>query len=169
MSTTLSSLKAHAQSDTGRKAIRFTLVSLMVVPVAQSILFFFNYVLEWSARSSNLVGFCVGTLLSYYMNRYWAWGKRGRSHFLKEVLPFWGMALTGLLFSTFTVSVAENWAHDHGYTKGAETLTVMAANLTAFGIVWVVKFFVLNLVLFRTHPEVLEDAPALDGRTGIPT
>ena len=43
------------------------------------------------------------------------------------------------------------------------------AALGAFGVLWVGKFIVFNEVLFKHHHEVLEDAPALDGATGIPT
>ena len=43
------------------------------------------------------------------------------------------------------------------------------AALAAFGVLWVGKFFILNKVLFVHHPEELEEIPALDGRTGLPT
>ena len=37
------------------------------------------------------------------------------------------------------------------------------------GVLWVGKFVIFNQILFKAHPETLDDEPALDGRTGIPT
>ncbi|HEX2117654.1 MAG TPA: hypothetical protein VHF91_00595, partial [Acidimicrobiales bacterium] len=37
----------------------------------------------------------------YYLNRKWAWGKKGKSHLMKEIVPFWSLALLGLIFSTW--------------------------------------------------------------------
>jgi uncharacterized membrane protein len=50
-----------------------------------------------------------------------------------------------------------------------QTIVVAFAALAAFGVLWVGKFIMFNQILFKTHPETLEDEPALDGRTRIPT
>ena len=33
---------------------------------------------------------------SYWLNRNWVWGKRGRSHSVKEIVPFWIMSALGI-------------------------------------------------------------------------
>ena len=163
-------LMAKARSPEGRKLVRYTMVSVIVVPFSNAVFAICYGVLHWrTARSANFVGFALGTTLSYYLNRYWAWGKRGRSHLLKEVAPFWVMAFIGLAVSTVAVSLAESWARDITQRRAVQTLLIMGVSLMAWGVLWVVKFFVLNKVLFRTHPDDLLDAPALDGRTGLPT
>ena len=43
-----------------------------------------------------------------------------------------------------------------------------ATEVAAFGVLWVVKFVIFNELMFKHHPEILEDEPALDGRAGIP-
>jgi hypothetical protein len=83
------------------------------------------------------------------------WGKTGKSHLTKEVLPFWGFALAGLVLSTISVYLATQ-ALGIANTPRAE-LTVMEklvpniANLAAFGVLWVVKFFVLDSFMFGKH------------------
>ena len=62
--------------------------------------------LHWTARAANVVACAVATVPSYYLNRCWAWGRRGRSHLWKEVVPFWVIAFAGLALST--------WAADLG-------------------------------------------------------
>ena len=160
-------LKAHARTSTGKKLVKYTMVSLISVVIGQALLLFAFGVLRWDAVPSNLFAVGVSAIPSYYLNRAWAWGKRGRSHFLKEVVPFWAMAFLGLALSTVFVSVAE--ARSENLNRAVQTLIVSGASIGAFGVLWVAKFIVLNKVLFAHHEEDLEDMPALDGRTGIPT
>ena len=149
-----------ARSPGGKKLVKYTLTSVVAVAVHQVCLALFYAGFGWSARSANIVAASIGSIPSFLLNRYWAWGMRGRSHLVKEVLPFWGLALLGLAFST--------WAADWAETRfDGSAVAVNLASLAAFGVLWVVKFIVFNEVLFKTHPEDLP--PALDGRTGLPT
>jgi putative flippase GtrA len=162
MTLTRSALVERARSPQGVKAIRYTLTSVVSVIVGQALLAFFQIVVDWTPTASNVASVCLASIPSYLLNRYWAWGKRGRNHLVKEVLPFWGLALLGLIVSTFLV----DWTADH---LSDSVLAVQAASLFAFGVLWLGKFIILNEVLFKHHPEVLEENPALDGHTGIPT
>ena len=145
--------------------VRYTAVSVVSVCVQQAVLFVALFF--WAARTSNIVAVCVSAVPSYYLNRVWAWGKTGKSHLMKEVVPFWVMALAGLVLSTWAADFAESHAHQITTSHLGMKLVVMAATVGAFGILWVGKFVVFNKVLFVNHPADLP--PALDGRTGIPT
>lgn len=127
-----------------RKTLRYSLVSAISVLVSQAILIFFNGFVGWSGATSNALAVCLAAGPAYILNRYWVWNKRGRNHLWKEVVPFWAMALLGLAFSTWLVALADEiWG---------TTLAVSAANLCAFGSLWVGKFLVLNHVLFASPP-----------------
>jgi putative flippase GtrA len=162
-----SALRAQAQTPTGQKLVKYTMVSIISMIVGQALLLFAFGVLRWSAVTSNIFAVGVSALPSYYLNRAWAWGKRGRSHFLKEVVPFWAMAFLGLALSTVFVDVAEGRSNhlDHA----VQTLIISGASIAAFGVLWIAKFVILNKLMFAHHEEDLEEMPALDGRTGIPT
>ena len=155
-------LRARVRSPQGVKAIRYTLTSVISVVCSQVLLATFYSGLDWTARSANIAAVGFSAIPSYVLNRRWAWGKRGRSHHLKEVVPFWALALLGLAFST--------WAADWAETRfDGSAIAVNLASLGSFGVLWVAKFVIFNELLFKHHPEVLEDAPALDGATGLPT
>src|SRR4051794_19202929 len=154
-----------ARSPEGKKMVRYTMVSLISVVIGQAVLAFAFGVLGWTARSSNILATAVATVPSYELNRKWAWGKRGKSHLWKEVVPFWTLSFIGLAFSTWLADYAETWSKNQGYGHGAQTVIVNFAALAGWGILWVGKFIFFNKVLFRTHPEDLD--PALDGRTGV--
>jgi putative flippase GtrA len=145
------------------------MVSVISVIIGQLLLALAFGIFEWSAAWANVFAVAVSAVPSYYLNRAWAWGTRGRSHFMKEVLPFWGMAFLGLALSTYFVDIAEGHALDYSDSRLVQTAIVNGAALAAFGVLWVAKFVILNKLMFVHHPEQLEDAPALDGRTGIPT
>lgn len=137
----------------GRKAMRYSAVSVVGVSVTEAVLLFCHAVLDWSATASNVTAVCVASLPAYLLNRAWVWGKRGSHRFTREVLPFWGMALLGLLFSTALVAIADDWS--------SSSLVVVGANVTAFGTLWVAKFFLLDGVLFGGRPAAVEE-PAAD-------
>ena len=162
-------LMARARSPQGRTAIKYTLTSAISVIVAQVILAILYAGLHWSARWANVAAVGISAFPSYELNRRWAWGKTGRSHLWKEVVPFWVLAFIGLAFSTWCADFAESWAQDRVTSHTLQTLIVLGAALGSFGVLWLGKFVFFNKVLFAHHPETLEDNPALDGRTGLPT
>jgi putative flippase GtrA len=162
-----SGLRELARRPDAKKMIRYTMVSVISVVVSEVVLAICFGVLHWSARWSNVTAVVVATIPSYELNRKWAWGKRGKSHLWKEVVPFWTLSFIGLAFSTWSADYAETVVQRHDVSHGMQTLIVAAAALAAWGVLWVGKFIFFNKVLFRTHPAELE--PALDGRTGLPT
>lgn len=163
----LDTVLTWSRTDEGKKWVRYSMVSIISVIVSEILLFIAFGVLHWSARASNIWAVCLSAVPSYWLNRAWAWGKRGRSHFLKEVVPFWTMALIGLALSTWAADYAESNAYHVTSSHLVTTLIVMCASLGAFGVLWIGKFVILNKLMFVHHPE---DLPAaLDGRSGIPT
>ena len=124
------------------------IVSAITVLVSQVALFSFYVGFHWTARASNLAACVVGGIPSYYLHRRWTWGKKGPSHLLKEVLPFWGLAFLGLAFSTWTADVAESRAHDLTDSRLGQAMIINVAVIAAFGVLWVAKFFIFNKLLF---------------------
>lgn len=145
----LGSLGALARAQFDRKPVRYSLVSVVAVGVSQLVLILCNALLDWTAVPSNLMAVSIGSIPSYALNRSWVWGKRGPSHLWREVVPFWAFALLGLAFSTLLVHLASQW--------NDSTLVVSAANLTAFGLLWVVKYLFLNALLFKVVDEAADD------------
>ena len=143
----------------GKKLLRYTAVSAVSTAVSFSVLgIVYGALRLWSEVPSTLFANIVATVPSYYLNRNWAWGKSGRSHLTREVIPFWAMALSGILFSIFTATEARHVSDMHHLHHFGRTVLVLGANLAAFGILWVLKFVVFNK-LFHVHP--LEEAEDL--------
>lgn len=145
---------------------RYTMVSVIAVVISTIVLGFTVGVLQWTAFWGNITATAIATVPSYELNRKWAWGKQGRGHLWKEVVPFWALSFAGLGVSTYAAVFAEHYAKHHHLSRLAHTLAVQGAVIAAFGVLWVGKFIIFNKVLFAHHPEDL--TPSLDGRTGIP-
>src|SRR5699024_5135003 len=98
----------------------------------------------------------------FILNKYWVWGKRGRAHVRREVLTFWAFTVAGWIMSTMTVALAQ----DHVGTpqSTSRTIAVMAANIIGFGILWVLKYFFLDRIMFGAdhHTPYDEDLEVID-------
>jgi|SRR5579872_136416 len=146
-------------TPTGKKLFRYTMVSVVSTAVSQFTLFFVYGVLQLlSGVWSNVLANAVATIPSYYLNRQWVWGKTGRSHLGKEVVPFWALSFAGMGLSTLSVGAAEHWGKHHFHHFGL-TVLVLGANLGAFGVLWVAKFLIFNR-MFHVHPVADLEAQA---------
>jgi putative flippase GtrA len=145
-------MRAWAATPTGKKAVRYTLVSVISVAVSQAVLFLTFGVLQLaSAVPCNIIATAVATVPSYYLNRRWAWGKTGPSHLWKEIVPFWGLAFLGLVLSILAVDLAESEAPHLTSSHFATAIIVNASALAAWGVIWVGKFVIFNRLLFVDH------------------
>ena len=127
------------------KALRYVTVSVLGTLTTQVLLWLTHGKLEWSAVASNIFAVTVTSVPAYFASRYWIWGKNDKNRFWGEVVPFWGLAIAGLVLSTIFVAIASTWSDS--------TVMVSLANLAGFGVLWVAKFLILDEVLFKTqHP-----------------
>jgi putative flippase GtrA len=126
------------------KGLRYVLVSTVNVLVGGGLLVLLQQRMD--PVEANVVAVAISAVPAYYMNRAWVWGKRGKSHWKKEVMPFWVFTAAGLALST----VAIHFAQDHTDNRFA----ILFVQLCSFGVLWVVRFFVLDKLF---HVEVYED------------
>jgi cellulose synthase/poly-beta-1,6-N-acetylglucosamine synthase-like glycosyltransferase/putative flippase GtrA len=140
-----------------RKIVRYSLVSLISIAISQSVLVVAFGVLHWTASLSNIVACAVATVPSYYLNRTWAWGRRGASRLWGEVVPFWALAFLGLAVSTWAADFGSTLARQASVSHQTATAIVMASALLAFGVLWIGKFAIFNVLLFAERPRHLRE------------
>lgn len=155
----------------GQKLLKYSVASIVAVVISEVCLIMFNGVIGFSAWVSSSMATAIAALPNYYMNRKWAWGKHGRSHMWKEVVPFWALALLGWVLSTFSVYVMEHYAKSHHWGHFWSTTSVAVIYIAAFGVLWVGKFIIFNKLMFvhRHHqadPAHTDHAHTDHGHTG---
>jgi len=137
----------------GKRLFRYTMVSVISTVVTFAVLGVVFYGLKlWSEVPDNVNANVCGIFPSYYLNRSWAWGKTGPSHLWREVLPFWVMSFAGIALAIGVGALAHHVSVDtlHLHRLG-RTFVLYGANVFAFGVLWVLKFFIINK-LFHVHP-----------------
>ncbi|MGD0314152.1 MAG: GtrA family protein [Acidimicrobiales bacterium] len=129
----------------GLKLIRYTMVSAISALTSLVILTLVYGVFRlWTEVISTLFANIMAGFPSYFLNRRWVWKKGGRSHWWREVLPFWVMSITGIGFALVTSTWAHDFANAHHLHHLARTVLVVGANIAAFGTLWLLKFMILN-------------------------
>jgi putative flippase GtrA len=138
---------------------KYTMVSVVSTVVSMGVLaLVFGVFKLWGQIASTVFANAVATLPSYYLNRKWVWGKGGRSHLTKEIIPFWSLSAIGIGVSIGGAALARHVSAEHHLSHFDQTVLVLAANLVSFGVFWVLKFMIFNKMF---HVHTLEELDEL--------
>ena len=74
------------------------------------------------------------------------------------------LAKRGLALSTIAVGFASAFAASSGLSSGPRTLLIEAANVGAWGSLWLAQFFVLDRVLFAGDSQESRTASTRDSQ-----
>ena len=151
-------VREWASSHEGRKLIRFTLVSVVTTTVSfVTISLLYGLKIVSGVMLATLIGNVVASLPAYHLNRRWTWGKRGKSHIRREVIPFWTMTALGIAFSQLGALWARHMVHTHHWSHLVNTALVAFTNLFAFAIFWVLKIMVFNRIFRVDELEEMDE------------
>jgi len=141
-----------------KQLFRYSAVSVISTVVSFVVLFFvFGVFHIWEEVGSTVFANGVATVPSYYLNRSWVWGKNGRSQVMREVVPFWVMAVLGIAVSMGGAAIAHHVGVANQLSHMEQTALVLFANVMSFAVFWVLKFMIYNRI-FKVHPvEELDD------------
>ena len=97
--------------------------------------------IDWPAIGANMFAVSIAAIPAYLLNRSWVWNRTDRPSIRAEILPFWVYCLAGLAVSSVLVGVADRW--------WSSTPIVMLAILSAYALLWLGKFLLLEKILFK--------------------
>jgi putative flippase GtrA len=135
----------------GGKALRYSSVSFMGLVITQILIVVLYNGLGLEAWVTNFIAVTISSIPAYMLNRAWVWNKHASHSMTREVLPFWGMALLGLILSTIGVAIVSQ------YTDA--TIAISLTNIAAFGVLWVGKFLVLENWMFKVDHPIAASEP----------
>ncbi len=130
---------------------RYLVVSGINFSGHQIILFIANSIWGWQGWVANAFAAVVMVAPAYLLTRAWVWDVSGSHSVQREVVPFFVLAILGLLVSSVTSQVAQ-WIFGAG-------LWVNIGSLAGYVVVWIAKFFILERIFNPTTPVSVAEAP----------
>jgi putative flippase GtrA len=151
-----SEANARLRTPGGQKLLRYSAASLVSLVCSLMLFVLFDGAFHWSAVVSSTLATAIATVPSYHLNRKWAWGRSGKSHVRREILPFWILGIIGWAFSTYSVKLAESALNsNHSLAHIEKTGIIAVVYVGAYGVLWIAKFIFFNKVLFAHRPHDL--------------
>jgi putative flippase GtrA len=98
------------------------------------------------SKGAAIVASIAGIIPAYFLNRSWTWGRRGRSDFWREVVPYWATALVSTLLAALGTGAANALFADE--PRGVRTLINAVAYMLVYGVLFVVKYVIFHRWLF---------------------
>jgi putative flippase GtrA len=164
----LRSFVAWSHTHQGKKMVRYILGSVIATGVSfSSIAILYGFRIIPGVIWATLAGNVIATLPAYYLNRTWTWGKRGRSHFRREIVPFWSMSFLGISFSMLGAFWARHEVHSHAWNRLADTALVTGTNLACFAVFFLLKLMVFNRIFHVNKLEQIDEHLSLEETTAI--
>jgi putative flippase GtrA len=129
-------------------------VSVVTTVISLGTLTIATAAIGMAAWVANIVATAVATGPGYHLNRRWTWGRRDASDPWRQIAPFWVLSFIGLALSTVLVGVADAWASGIHLPGALHTMSLWCAQLSGFGLLWVVQFVLLDRVIFSPGSQV---------------
>jgi putative flippase GtrA len=123
---------------------RYASLSLITVPAGYAVLLTARHLWDVNAGLLNLA---VGTLLtppSFLLYRTLVWRDVARRPLIVELFSFWQTVMVGAVVAGSCIAVAD-------HLRPGNPVAIVAAGLTGQFLVFVARFFWLDLVTFARH------------------
>jgi putative flippase GtrA len=150
MNVSPSALLAHARTDEGRKQLRYVGVSVVFVPLGQILLQILAVAFDDNYTRASIAASAILTVPNFFANRHFVWRVENRDNMRTQVLVFWVAAMLGVTLATLLTFAVESAMTDAASLT--KKVAVFIAQLVGFGVVWVIRYLVLDRWLFKiTH------------------
>lgn len=153
------------RSPLAGRVTRYTLGSLIAAGVSE-VVFAALFASGVGTTPCTISAFAAGAVPNWVLNRRWAWRRRGRPRFGREILGYLATSVVSLVAS----SAATAWTHDQVRDMNAPHLVrialVTASYLATFAVLFAVKFVIYEVWIFSERRRMRD---ALRSRRQVPT
>jgi putative flippase GtrA len=111
------------------------------------------------ATLAGVCAFAAGAVPNFLINRRWAWRRSGTPPLVREVLPYLAVIVAGGLLSTGLITLADHLLQPVLANRGFRTLALDGVYVASYGLLFVVKFLILDRLVFRGEPPREVPAP----------
>jgi putative flippase GtrA len=141
------------RSALGVRITRYALGSV-VAAATSAVVFAILYVFHVNTTVDSVFAFLAGAIPNWILNRRWAWRRRGRPEYGREVF---GYALTSIV-SLILTSLSTAWTNAHVQSipahHGIRAILVTASYLAVFAVLFGAKFGLYEFWVFSEKSRV---------------
>ena len=136
-----------------RRFIRFALGS-GAATVTSAAAFYLVFHLGAPAVAASVCAFASGFVINFVAGRFWAWDRRGAAGLGRDALSFLALAVSTALAATAVTTLTDHYARHSASLNTHLALVVEGAYFATYAAVFLVKFTVLDRVVFRARTDV---------------
>lgn len=135
-----------------RKLVRYGAGSA-VATVCSEVTFLTLYgALDTSTTLASILGWLAGAVPSYWLNRTWTWGRRGRPRLRTELVPYVVVVLATVALAVAATSAADAVLSGTTASSTVRSILVGAVFLLVYVLVFVLRFLLFDR-LFAEKPS----------------
>jgi putative flippase GtrA len=149
MNPSSSGLTGATDKEATGKKLRYAAVSVASIPIGQGLIQVLGWWLDNYAVASLLTAAIV-TVPSFFVFKYFVWRHTSGEDLGRQMLVFWVTVMLAFSLATLFTYVVDRATADQ--TTLVRGTSVFAAQLFAFGIVWVGRYLMLDRWLFKHRP-----------------
>jgi putative flippase GtrA len=126
------------------KLLRY-LTGSVVATVCSEVVFVLLYgALGVGTTWSSLLSWVAGAIPNFWLNRSWAWQRKGRPDLRREVLPYVSIILATLVLATILTHLTDVWLHHEGVSSSVRVTVVAIVYLGTYVVVFALRFVMLE-------------------------
>ena len=140
----------------GRRFIRYAAGSALATATSAGIfavVFHFN----GGPRLASLAGFAAGAAVNFVAGRFWAWSRRGPVRLGRDMVAYLALAVGIALTATAVTSLTDHYARRSDVLADNLGLVVEGAYFATYGAMFLLKFAILDRLVFRPRPRPAAD------------
>jgi putative flippase GtrA len=109
---------------------------------------------------ASLTAFASGALVNFVSNRYWAWDRHGRMGLGRDLVSYAVLAIATALAAAGVTRATQSYAPHVSAFAAHLAVVVEASYFATYAAMFLVKFALLDRVIFRPRAEVEETSGA---------
>jgi putative flippase GtrA len=132
------------------KLLRFLAGSLLATLTSAVV---FPLVYRWAdagPRIATFAAFAAGAAVSFVVNRFWTWSRRQRAGLGRDLFGYLAVAGSVAILAAIVTSITDFYADRAGVGGNLRTALVESAYLGTYGVMFLIKFLLLDRLVFRT-------------------
>jgi putative flippase GtrA len=126
---------------------RYTLGSV-VAATTSAIVFAALYAAGVGTTADSILAFIAGAIPNWFLNRRWAWRRRGPVRFRKEILGYAATSAACLVAASLATAWTKSAAQSLGLPDPVTVVLVTGSYLAVFGVTFLAKFAIYELWVF---------------------